>query len=191
MSKLAKSPDRGSFSMSGYQERLKVNPDDSQAQDMIDFQLDWNRRREELEQTIEWQTDNMEYDLRTSEALVEKVKAREEYAQNLYAAMCNNEFIKNETWNILQEKTWSASWRSSGGIIAHMRGEGDYIDWYCSGIHNDWSDEEYRNATKESQERYVWMKNNFVGEGYVTDEVRKDLFDLGWLVKDPDPQNYI
>ena len=98
--------------------------------------------------------------------------------------MCNNEFIKNETWNILQDKTWSASWRSAGGIVANMQEKGDYIDWYCSGIRNDWSDEEYCNSSKEDQERYLWMKNNFVGEGYVTDEVRQDLFELGWLVKE-------
>jgi hypothetical protein len=168
-----------------------VNPEDSAAQDMIDFHSDWNRKREELEQTVEWQTDNMEYDLRTSEVLIEKVKTREEYAQNLYAAMCNTEFIKNETWNILQDKTWSCSWRSSGGIVANMCEKGDYIDWYCSGIRNDWSDEEFHNATKEEQERYIWMKNNFVGEGYVTDEVRKDLFDLGWIVKENSHSDYI
>lgn len=170
--------------MSSYQERIKANPNDTNAQDMIDFQLDWNRQREELEKTVEWQTDNMEYDMRTSEALVAKVKAREEYAQNLYAAMCNNDFIKNEPWNILQEKTWSASWRSAGGIVAHMRGEGDYIDWYCSGIHNDWNDEEYNNASKEEQARYIWIKNNFVGEGRITDEVKEDLFKLGWIVQE-------
>ena len=151
---------------------------------MIDWHLDWREKQNQREQTVEWQTDNLEYDLRTSQVLIEKVKAREDYAQNLYAAMCNNEFVKNETWNILQDKTWSCSWRHAGGIVADMDGKGDYIDWYCSGIRNDWSDEEYSNATKDEQERYIWMKNNFVGEGFVTEEVRQDLFNLGWVVKE-------
>ena len=150
---------------------------------MLDYYTKFNLDQIKREDDPEWQKDNLEYDLRTSEYIVNKVKNSENYAQNLYAAMCNNEFIKNETWNILQEKTWSGSWRYVGGIVAHLRGEGDYIDWYCSGIRNDWSDEEFQNATKEDQERYLDMKNNYVGEGYVTDEVKEDLFKLGWLVK--------
>ena len=184
MSNLAKSPDRGTFSLKNYKETLKLNPDDEGAKSMLDLHLDWRKQQELREQTVEWQTDNLEYDLRTSEILINKVKAREEYAQNLYAALCNNDFVKNATWNILQDKTWSCSWRHAGGVVADMEGKGDYIDWYCSGIKNDWSDEEYHNATKEDQERYLWVKNNFVGEGYITDEVKQDLFNLGWLVKE-------
>jgi hypothetical protein len=30
------------------------------------------------------------------------------------------------------------------------------------------------------------MKNNHVGEGCITEEVRKDLFDIGWLPFDGD-----
>lgn len=184
MSHIAKSPERGTFSLRSYQETLKLNPDDENAKSMLDWHMDWRKQQELREQTVEWQTDNLEYDLRTSETLIKKVKAREEYAQNLYAALCNNEFIKNQTWNILQEKTWSCSWRHAGGVVADMDGKGDYIDWYCSGIRNDWGDEEFSNATKEEQERYIWMKNNFVGESFVTEEVRQDLFDLGWIVKE-------
>jgi len=78
--------------------------------------------------------DDLEYDLRSTEWVIEKVKADKVYAQHLYAAMCNNDFMRNEVWPILTEKKWSCSWRHAGGIIADMRGEGDYIDWYCSGI---------------------------------------------------------
>lgn len=167
--------------MESYQQRLIANPSDSDAQSMLDYMLDYNKRRLEQEQDPEWQKNNMEYDMRTCKVMVEKCRTREDYAQNLYAAMCNNEFIKNDVWPLLTEQTWSASWRSAGGIIANMVGKGDYIDWYCSGIRNDWSDEEYCNATKEDQERYIWIKNNFVGEGYITEEVKQDLFDIGWL----------
>jgi hypothetical protein len=36
--------------------------------------------------------------------------------------------------------------------------------------------------TKEQQEQYIYMKNSFVSEGQVTDEIREDLFKLGWIV---------
>lgn len=172
--------------METYQQRLTVNPSDTEAQDMLDYLSDWRQRALDREHDPEWQRNNMEYDMRTSKVMVEKVRSREDYAQNLYAAMCNNEFIKNETWPLLAEQTWSASWRSAGGIVANMVGKGDYVDWYCSGIRGDWTDEEYCNATKEDQERYIWMKNNFVGEGYITEEVRQDLFNIGWLPFDGD-----
>ena len=136
----------------------------------------------EREQTDEWKQNNMEYDLRSNKWICDKAKAREEYAQNLYAAICNNDFRKNEVWPILKGETWSASWRRAGGIISDMLEEGDYIDWYCSGINNDLSDEEYNELTKEQQERYIWMKNNFVPESQVTDEIREDLLKLGWIV---------
>lgn len=69
--------------------------------------------------------------------------------------------------------------------MAHMAGEGDYIDWYCSGIGGGkLSEEERNNMSEESIARYEWMAENFVGEGHVTDEIRKDLLALGWTVLD-------
>ncbi len=163
-----------------------INPDDENAQSMIDYLFNWKQLEQDRENDPEWQKNNMEYDMRTSKVMVEKAQSREEYAQNLYAAMCNNDFIKNEVWPLLTEQTWSASWRSAGGIVANMVGEGDYIDWYCSGIKADWSDEDFRNASKEEQERYIWMKNNYVSEGTITDEIKQDLFNIGWLPFDGD-----
>jgi hypothetical protein len=184
MTKIARSPERGSFNLQGYQETLKLNPDNENALEMIEYYTNFQKQQELKEQDPEWQRDNLEYDLRTNEDLCLKVKHNDFFAQNLYAALCNNEFIKNQPWNILQEKTWSCSWRYAGGIIAHMQEKGDYIDWYCSGIHNDWDDEDFRNATKEEQERYLLIKNNHVGEGHITDEVKDELFKLGWVVKE-------
>ena len=140
------------------------NPSDQSAQDMLDYFLSFRQREIDKENDPEWQKNNMEYDMRTSKVMVEKVRNREEYAQNLYAAMCNNSFIKNDTWPLLTEQTWSASWRSSGGIVAHMRGEGDYIDWYCSGIKNGGE------------------PDGSVPESIVTNEIREDLKKLGWIV---------
>lgn len=176
--------------MERYQVKLTENPSDTGAQDMLDYFLSFKEREIARENDPEWQKNNMEYDMRTSKVMVEKVRSREDYAQNLYAAMCNNGFIKNEAWNILTEKEWSASWRYAGGIVANMKGEGDYIDYYCSGIKGDWSDEEYHNSTKESQERYLYMKTHFVGEGCITEEIRKDLFDIGWIPFDGDFKDF-
>lgn len=186
---IARSPERHTFSRQPYLEKLKLNPDDTAAKDILEHYLDFEARQLEQEEDPEWQKNNMEYDLRTSEYLVNKVRNDENYAQNLYAALCNNEFIKNDVWPLLTEQTWHCSWRYAGGIIANMRGEGDYIDWYCSGIRNDWTDEEFQNASKVDQERYLDMKNNHVGEGAITDEVKQDLYDIGWLPHSGDFEN--
>ena len=117
-----------------------------------------------------WQKNNMEYDLRVSKELCDKAKATDTYAQNLYAAMCNNDFQKLEVVPILKEETWSASWRHSGGIIADMREQGDYIDWYCSGLGDGLGNGDPDNV------------KGYVPEGYITDEIRNDLQRLGWVI---------
>ena len=123
-----------------------------------------------------WQKNNMEYDLRSSKELCDKVKASDAYAQNLYAAMCNMTWQSREFWQELKGETWSCSWRHSGGIIADMREQGDYIDWYCSGI-----------GSKEDGyglDHHVPELDNdgrtYVPEGVVTEEIELDLNRLGW-----------
>lgn len=178
-----KSPDRGSFNIDCELKRVDEGTKTlEEAQEMIDFFKSWEQRRLELEETDDWKINNMEYDLRSTKWICDKAKNSEAYAQNLYAAICNNEFVKNDVWPILTDTRWGASWRSAGGIIANMVEEGDYIDWYCSGIKGDVSDEEFTNMSKEQQERYIYIKDKFVAESIVTDEVREDLLKLGWIV---------
>lgn len=180
---ISSSPDRGTFQAQAVLKRAEEGETSVEhAQDMVEFYKTANQLRREREETPEFKENNMEYDLRTTDWILDKVRAREAYAQNLYAAMCNNDFQKNEVWPQLKNQTWGCSWRYAGGIVADMLGKGDYIDWYCSGINSEWSDEEFQSATKEAQERYLYLKNNFVGESVVTDEIRADLFKLGWLV---------
>lgn len=188
---LSASPERNTFQRDGYLRRQAekgLTPDnDADTRAMAEMYESWDRDRSEAEADPEWHINNMESDLRGSDWIVAKVRASEAYAQNLYAAMCNNDFQRIDVWPVLKNETWGCSWRSAGGIVANMRGEGDYIDWYCSGIRNDLSDEEYRAMTKEQQERWLYFKNNFVGESVVTDEIRADLLRLGWaVVTDPD-----
>ena len=97
------------------------------------------------------------------------------YAQNLYAALCNNEFTKNDVIPILREETWGCSWRYAGGLVARLREEGDYLTWYCSGIGglSDYNHEEGEQYMKEK---------GYVMEGVVTEEIRNDLLHINWLV---------
>lgn len=122
------------------------------------------------EQNPDWRKNNLEYDLRSNEYMLSKVRASDTYAQNLYAAMCNRDFQKLEVIPVLKEETWSCSWRYAGGIIADMRQQGDYIDWYCSGIGDGLG-----NGDTDGTKGYV-------SEGIVTDEIREDLQTLGWIV---------
>jgi hypothetical protein len=187
MTKLSTSPQRGNFhidcQLKAVEEGRKTA---EEAQEMIDLYTEWNEEDIKREADPEWARDNMEYDLRACEWMVAKVRAREEYAQNLYAAMCNRDFVKNDVWPLLANKTWSCSWRYAGGIVAHMAGEGDYIDWYCSGINGRLDDDDRAKMAPEAIARYEWMQENFVGEGHVTDEIRADLLALGWIVLDDD-----
>ena len=185
---VSKSPERHTFQKEGYVRRQEEKGEPLNDDYLNFFEKiisDHDRKFEDPESRI----NNLEYDLLTTDWILEKVRADEAYAQNLYAAMCNNGFIKMDVIPILKQEEWGASWRYAGGIIADMRQEGDYIDWYCSGIRESISedDETFQSWTKEQQEQYLYVKNNFVSESVVTDEVRADLDRLGWVVLDNDP----
>lgn len=183
---MRRSPQRGEFSMKRYEKKLIDNPQDQSALDMIDFYKTYEQQQLELEETVEWRIDNMEYDLRTSELIIAKCNDRI-YAQHLYAALCNNDFTKNDIWPILTEKKWHCSWRHAGGIIADIRQEGDYIDWYCSGIRDteDLPIEELNKLSMLEREYYLETKAR-VAESVVTDEIKQDLLKIGWLVLESD-----
>jgi hypothetical protein len=183
MNDISKSPQRHTFQMERYIERCKEE-DKEPSQDYLDMFLETQKNHNNKFTESESTKDNMEYDLLTTDWILEKVRNSEAYAQNLYACMCNNEFVKNDVWPRLTDKRWGCSWRSAGGIIADMREEGDYIDWYCSGIRGDkLTDDEFKVLTNEQQEAYLKSKSH-VGEGHVTDEIREDLLRLGWIVID-------
>lgn len=124
----------------------------------------------------EWQQDlltqgrpthQMDLDMQLTPWLVAKVRASDHYAQNLYAAMCNQTWQEQAVWPILKNDTWSCSWRSAGAIVARLRESGNYLDWYCSGMADGHRMEEWRNR-------------GFVGESDITDEIRADLAQIGW-----------
>lgn len=115
-------------------------------------------------------------DIRNSPDIMEKIRdSNKRYAQNLYAAWCNMQWCKRDTWPILAEKYWTASWRAAGRIVAELRNaDEDYMDYYCSGMRGGLSfdgkdDDEY------------FERTGFVSESDVTDEIREDLNKLGWF----------
>jgi hypothetical protein len=183
MNNLSKSPERNTFQKNNYIKRAIENGKsmtDPNVKSMIDWYESWDKLDLEHESDPTWQKNNMEWDLRTTDWILKKVRDSDNYAQNLYAAICNNEFIKEDVIQILKENYWSASWRSAGGIISNMRQEGDYIDWYCSGIgsqEDGYGLDGYKPELDEDNREYV-------PESVVTDEIRTDLLKLGWIVVD-------
>jgi hypothetical protein len=179
--KPSKSPGRNTFQRNNYIQRCQdegkePSPEYLALYDAADrLEADW------VESTDH--EHDMEWDLRTTEWILDKVRSSDVYAQNLYAAICNNEFQKLDVFPILADKTCSYSWRYAGGIIADMQQKGDYIDWYCSGIRNSATldDESYNALTKEEQEEYLRLQN-YVAESVVTEEIEQDLLKLGWKV---------
>ena len=181
MSKISKSPERHSFQKTGYEQRLAEKgetPNEAYLDYFEKILHDHEHKFDDPQSRI----NNMEYDLLTNDWILEKVRADDAYAQNLYAAMCNNDFIKMEVVPILRQDPdkdfWGASWRYAGGIIADMQQKGDYIDWYCSGmggLAGGWE--------KDEETFSEWAaRTNYVPEGCITDEIRNDLQRLGWAV---------
>tara|TARA_R110000868_G_scaffold2334_1_gene17385 strand:- start:2879 stop:3271 length:393 start_codon:yes stop_codon:yes gene_type:complete len=116
-------------------------------------------------------------DMQQADWFVAKCK-NEHYAQNVYAALCNNQFIKNDIWPILKEEIWTTSWRGAGGLIADLRGVGDYMDWYCSGIRDTAIHSIVTHLHGDDADELASTT-----EGTVTPEVRADLLKLGWTVR--------
>jgi hypothetical protein len=111
---------------------------------------------------------DLEAEIAATPALVAKIKERDDYAQNLYAAFCNMRWQKTEVFPILRNELWSVSWRSAGSVVADLRGEGNYLDWYCSGM-GGLSDYHASDPLP-----------GYVSESTVSDEIRNDLRQLGW-----------
>lgn len=189
MSKISKSPERNTFQKENYIERCKEEGKEP-SQDYLNMYEEINLDKLIKEEDPNWKKDNMEYDLRSTDWILEKVRSSDVYAQNLYAAMCNRDFQKFDVIPVLKDQRWSCSWRYAGGIIADMRQEGDYIDWYCSGIRGDkLSTEEFQKLSLEEQARRLEY-DAYVPESVVTDEIQQDLKRLGWIVLPEDEDNY-
>lgn len=147
----ATSPDRYRFMIENCKKRLDENPDNIEIKKTMNFYEEC-AKQDKLDVPKE---NDMEYDLRKCDWMVKKCKNSDLYSQNLYAAICNNSFLKNN-------EEWACSWRTAAGIISNLREQGDYINWYCSG--------------------YL-AENGNVEEGTVTKQIEDDLNKLGWIVR--------
>jgi hypothetical protein len=161
MTKMSSSPERNTFQKENYIKRKEAEGEEP-SPDYLEMFKTAEERKREREADPEWQRDNLEWDLRTTDWILAKVRASEVYAQNLYAAMCNNTFQKRDVLPILKDQYCSYSWRYAGGIVADMREQGDYIDWYCSGIGP--------------------TTDGYVSESHATKEIIDDLKTLGWNI---------
>jgi hypothetical protein len=176
MKKVSSSPDRHTFQKEGYVKRMeeKGEPVNDDYLDYFEKIIEDHKSKFDDPKS---RKNNMEYDLLTTDWILAKVRASESYAQNLYAAMCNMRFVRKELFPYLRQDPdrdlWSASWRYAGGIVADMRQEGDYIDWYCSGMGGI---ADYDTDSNEWAER-----TKYVPEGVVTEEIERDLLELGWI----------
>ena len=59
--------------------------------------------------------------------LGEKVRESDGWARSLYAALCNVD------WRGPNGEEVGYSWRAAGDVVAALRREGDYCNWYCGG----------------------------------------------------------
>ena len=122
---------------------------------------------------------NLEEEIWRDDEILNKIRTRDDYAQNVYAAFCNMRWCPRELVPALRQDDkkdlWHCSWRSAGGLVADWQGKGgDYMDWYCSGIRGGLSID-----GKEDAEYFERTK--YVSEGEVTEEVEKDFNRLGWF----------
>ena len=166
MPQISKSNERHTFQRDSYIERCEQEgkkPDPS----IVEMYDSWANESEYQNRP----ENDLEYDLRTTDWILEKARKSNAYAQNIYAALCNVDWQKLDTIPILKEERWSCSWRHAGGIVADMQQKGDYIDWYCSGIRGGY---DLGGALDDGPE-------NYVQEGTVTEEIREDFQKLGWV----------
>ena len=118
---------------------------------------------------MDQQKPDLEKDLYSCEYIMAKAYKNEKYCQNLYAALCNNEWIKAEMLSVLAADYWHCSWRYAGGVAAGVYdgstydGADNYLDFYMRGAFDD-------------------NETIYVNEGTVTDEIRDDFKRIGWYL---------
>ena len=115
----------------------------------------------------------LDFDIRASDYIVNKVQSDAVYAQNLYAALCNNTFQKSDPWEILKNIKWRCSWQEAGDIVASIRYYTDEY-WYCSGSRSPAMADDF---VDDKVYHFAYVK-----EGTITNDIRDDLKKIGWII---------
>jgi hypothetical protein len=122
---------------------------------------------------------DLEKDLLNSQYIKEKC-TNDTYAQNLYAALCNNEFTKNEVVPILKEEVWTLQLEICRGLSSSNTREcGTILIGTVVELTRGWNNDEPDD----------WDETGFMPEGCVTDEIRNDLLHINWTVCVDNEQN--
>lgn len=113
---------------------------------------------------------NLERDVKATWWMVDRIRQDQVYAQNLYAALCNNYFGPYDVWAILKNIKWNCGWRYAANMVAEIRN--DELDtWYCSGVQ--------------------LVNPDYVPESIIVPVIEKDLEKLGWIVVDANTKSQL
>lgn len=85
-----------------------------------------------------------DFEMMLARVFGERMKTDDELCKQIWSSLANVDWYKPTTHD-----SASYSFRAAGDLIAAIRGEGDYMDWYCSGPYPEITDEIRRSLKKE------------------------------------------
>jgi len=117
---------------------------------------------------------NLEEEL-NSKLIKEKILTRENFDLELYRALCNNRFIKDN-------ESWSCSWRHAGSIVAKLKLTAQ-----------EEKDEQDKDKDKDVDVKEYWLCGDDYcmdyleyycsgKEGEISERIKRTIENLGWSI---------